>query len=106
MDSTFHSYYCKQCGSHDIDGANIEVEITPVSMFREVSKKGFFGGDKWVEEHWKDIYRVGDLVFKNGGVFGGAGYLKCKKCKAEVSGGGFWSQWGQNIADARARGEF
>ena len=100
------SFSCKECGSYQLEGGNIIFEVTPISLYHEVQKKGFFGGEKWVEEHLKDIYRVGEMVFKNGGVFGGAGYIKCSKCKSKVSGGGFWSQWASNIAEGKRRGDF
>lgn len=106
VSAMFKNYYCKECGSQQLDGGNILVEVTPLSLYREVPKKGFFGGEKWVEEHWKNVWRVGDMVFKNGGVFGGAGYIKCVKCKNNVSGGGFWSQWATNLAEAKRRGDF
>lgn len=100
------SYECKGCGSHDLSGGNILIEVTPISLFREVKKKGFFGGEKWVEEHWKDTWRVGNMVLKSGGVFGGAGYIKCNKCKNKAGAGGFWGQWAANIGEAKQRGDF
>lgn len=106
MNATFKAYYCKECGSHQLNGDNVLVELTPLSLYHEVQKKGFFGGEKWVEEHWKDVFRVGDVSFKSGGVFGGAGYIKCTKCKNTLSGGGFWGQWASNIAEGKRRGDF
>jgi len=107
INAMFLSYECKGCGSHDLSGGNILIEITFISLYREVTKKGFFGGEKWVEEHWKDVWRVGDgMIFKSGGVFGGAGYIKCNKCKEKASAGGFWGQWAANIAEGKRRGDF
>jgi hypothetical protein len=42
-----------------------------------------------VEEHWKDVWRVGDMVFKVGGIFGGAGYIKCNNCKSKADADNF-----------------
>jgi hypothetical protein len=77
-----------------------------LTLYREVKKKGFFGGEKWIEEYWKDIFRVGNIVFKSGGVFGGAGYIKYNKGKNKASVGGFWGQWAANVAEAKRRGDF
>lgn len=105
VEAWLKSLYCKKCGSDNLVGGNLLVEIKEVSLFHKVEKNKFFGGTKLVEEHWKDVWRVGDLIFKDGGVFGGGGYIECRKCKNKVKGGGFWSQWASNIADARRRGE-
>lgn len=89
IDALLASYECKGCGSRDLSGGNILIEIAPISLFHEVKKKRFFGGEKLVEEHWKDVWRVGGMVFKSGGIFGGAGYINCNNCKSKADADNF-----------------
>jgi ribosomal protein L37AE/L43A len=88
----FENYHCPNCGFHQVDGANIKVEISYVKLFKYETKKGFFGGTKTVTKHWKSVHRVGRMIFIKGGFFGGTGYLKCPKCDWRQEGDSFWKE--------------
>lgn len=98
MNRYFASQECERCGSRDLNGSNIEVEITRVELFHSVQKKGFFGGTKEVEEHWKTVQRVGSINFPNSHIFSSGGHYKCRKCGHRMGSLGFFGQWAANIA--------
>lgn len=98
INAYFSSRECDKCGSKDLNGDNIVVELTKVDLHREVNKKGFFGGEKLVEEHWKTVYRVGSIIFPQAHLFSSGGHLKCRKCKNRMGSLGFFGQWAANIA--------
>ena len=106
LKSMFKNYECLSCGGRKIDGDGIVVEICKTKMFKQHSKKGFFGGVKHIDEHWKTIWRINNIYAKAGGFFGGAGYMECRSCKKKTKGGNaFWGQWAANLAEAKKRGE-
>lgn len=98
INAYFTSRECDKCGSKDLNGDNIIVELTKVDLHREVKKKGFFGGEKLVEEHWKTVYRVGSIIFPQAHLFSSGGHFKCRKCKNRMGSLGFFGQWAANIA--------
>lgn len=98
INAYFSSQECEKCGSKDLTGDNILVEITKIDLHHEVIKKGFFGGTKVVEEHWKTVYRVGSILFPPSHIFSSGGHLKCRKCKHRMGSLGFFAQWAANIA--------
>lgn len=98
VEAHFAAQECEKCGSKDLSGDNIIVEIHKVDLYHEVEKKGFFGGKKIVEEHWKTIQRVGNILFPAAHIFSGGGHLKCRKCKHRMGSPGFFGQWAANIA--------
>lgn len=63
LNAYFKELECERCGYKNLNGDNIIVELTKVALCHEVKKKGFFGGEKLVEEHWKTVYRVGSIIF-------------------------------------------
>lgn len=93
----FSAQECEKCGSKDLNGDNIIVEITKIALHHEVKKKGFFGGEKIVEEHWKTVYRVGSIIFPQAHLFSSGGHFKCRKCKHRMGALGFFGQWAANI---------
>lgn len=98
---------CPNCGGKKLDGNNVRVDIRKVKMYKQHSKKGMFGGEKYVDEHWKTVYRISDIYLKDGGILGGAGHIKCASCKHTIEGrSAFWGQWAANIAEAARRGDF
>lgn len=98
INAYFSSRECDKCGSKDLSGDNIIVELTKMDLHREVKKKGFFGGEKLVEEHWKTVYRVGSIIFPQAHLFSSGGHFKCRKCKNRMGSLGFFGQWAANIA--------
>jgi len=98
VEAYFKAQECEKCGSRDLDGSNIEVEVHKVDLYREVDKKGFFGGSKTVEEHWKTVHRVGNVLFPQAHIFNGGGHYKCRKCKHRMGQPGFFGQWAANVA--------
>lgn len=84
----FADYACPQCGGHRIEGDKIVVEIGRLRFFREEKRKRLFGllGDKYVETHEKDVWRVYRIYLESSGFLSSAGYLRCKSCKWEVKG--------------------
>lgn len=97
MKAYFAAQECEKCGSKDLTGDNIEVELTKVALYREVTKKGFFGGEKTVEELWKTVYRVGSILFPQAHLFSSGGHFKCRKCKHRMGSLGFFGQWAANV---------
>ena len=98
VESFFAAQECEKCGSRDLGGDNIEVEVTKIDLYREIEKKGFFGGAKMAEEHWKTVHRVGSIFFPNAHIFSSGGHLKCRKCKHRMGSLGFFAQWASNVA--------
>ncbi len=98
INAYFLAQECDRCGSKDLTGDNIIVEITKIALHHEVDKKGFFGGTKRVEEHWKTVHRVGSILFPPSHLFSSGGHLKCRKCKHRMGSLGFFAQWAANIA--------
>jgi len=93
----FSSQECEKCGRTDMGGSNILVEIAKVDLHRTVAKKGFFGGEKNVDEHWKTVHRVGHVIYPTAHIFSGGGHLKCK-CGHRMGSPGFFGQWAANVA--------
>jgi hypothetical protein len=98
MKEYFASQECAKCGSRDLSGNNIKVEITRVQLYKTVDKTGFFGGKKQVEERWKVVQRVGSLQFPEAHIFSSGGHYKCRKCGHRMGSLGFFAQWAANIA--------
>lgn len=82
----FKNYQCPSCGGHKMDGDNIIVEKGKIKFYQEVQKKGFFGGNKFVTKHERDIWRVYNIYLKPSGFLSFAGHIKCKSCKWEEKG--------------------
>lgn len=98
VEAHFSAQECEKCGSKDLTGDNIIVEVQKIELFHEIEKKGLFGGKKMVEEHWKTVHRVGDIFFPSAHIFSGGGHMKCRKCKHRMGSPGFFGQWAANIA--------
>ena len=98
VNAYFSAQECGKCGSKDLNGDNIMVELTEVKLYREVKKNGFFGGEKMVEEYWKTVYRVGSILFPQAHLFSSGGHFKCRKCGHRMGACGFFGQWAANIA--------
>lgn len=79
-------FECPNCGGHKVKGDNIVAEIGQVTMFREVQRKGFFGGNKFVNEKAGTYWRLYNLYPRPSGFLQSAGYLQCKDCKWEIKG--------------------
>lgn len=106
INSMLKHYQCENCGGKRMTGHGVIIEIHKVKMYKQILKKGMFGGEKYVDEHWKTVQRVENMYVKSGGFLGGAGVIECKSCKEKIKGGNaFWGQWAANIAEARRRGE-
>jgi len=106
INGMFNLYECNNCGGRNVDGSGVQVEIRRVKMFKQHERKKFFGGTKFVDEHWKTIWRVGGVKLKPGGFFGGAGVITCRSCKTKVKGvSAFWGQWASNLAQAQRDGK-
>lgn len=81
-------FTCPECGGHKVKGSGVMVEMGKVRMYREVEKKGLFGGTKYAEEHIKDVWRVYGVGLRSGAFLGpDPGILKCKNCDWEEKGG-------------------
>ena len=93
MTRFFSDFSCPNCGGHKIDGSGVIVKYGEVKLYREVQKKGFFGGTSWENKHWKTTRRVEDLELENGGFLSSAGYLKCRDCKWRIQGGSSSVEW-------------
>jgi len=101
----FKNYQCLNCGGRNINGYGIVVEICKTKMYKQHLKKGILWGEKYVDEHWKTIWRVKNIYAKKGGFFGGAGFMECKSCKTKMKGGNsFWGAWETILADAKRGG--
>ena len=98
VDAHLSAQECEKCGSRDLNGDNIVVEVQRIDLHHVVEKKGFFGGQKSVEEHWKTVHRVGSILFPTAHLFNGGGHLKCRKCKHRMGSPGFFGQWAANVA--------
>lgn len=98
VDAYFGAQECEKCGSKQLVGDNIVVEVHRADLYREIEKKGFFGGKKIVEEHWKTVQRVGSIIFPSAHIFSSGGHIKCRKCKHRMGSLGFFGQWAANIA--------
>ena len=59
----FKNQECEKCGFKNLSGDNVIVEVTKVSLHHEVKEKGFFGGEKMIEKHWKTVYRLVTYYF-------------------------------------------
>ncbi len=81
----FKNYQCPNCGGHRIEGDKVVVEIGKVRFFKEVYKKGFWGG-KHVDKHDRDVFRVYNIYLEPSGFLSFAGYIRCKSCKWEQKG--------------------
>ena len=102
----FKNYQCQSCGGRKLNGHGVIVEICKTKMYLQHSKRGLFGGEKYVDKHWKTVWRVHNIYLKSGGFFGGSGVIECKSCKSKIKGNNaFWGQWAANLAEARMRGE-
>jgi len=67
LKSMFKNYECESCGSRKLDGHLIAVDIMKTIMFKQHREKGFFGGEKFVDRHWKTVWRVKDIYVKKEG---------------------------------------
>lgn len=63
VEAYFKAQECEQCGSKNLTGNNILVEITKIDLHHDVTKRKLFGGTKTVEEYWKTVHRVGYILF-------------------------------------------
>ncbi len=107
INNMFKYYECDNCGGKRVSGYGVCVEIHKVKMYKQVLKKGLFGGEKYIDKHWKTVQRVENIYIKQGGFLGGSGYIECKSCKHKIKGGNnFWGQWVRNIAEGYQRGDF
>lgn len=97
VQSYFASRECDKCGRKNLSGSNISVELKRVDLHHDVKKKGLFGGEKTVEEHWKTVYRVGGFIYPTAHLFSSGGHLKCQ-CGNRMGSPGFFGQWAANIA--------
>lgn len=97
----FKNQECEKCGFKDLSGDNISVEVTKVALHHEVKEKGFFGGEKMVEKHWKTVYRVGNILFPQAHIFSSGGHFKCtnSKCKHRMGSLSFMGQWASNYVN-------
>ena len=100
VDLYFTDMECEKCGHKKLGGSNIQIEITRVDLHHDVKKKGIFGGEKTVEEHWKTVYRIGSFLFPTAHLFSSGGHLKCSnsKCGHRMGSPGFFGQWAANVA--------
>lgn len=79
----FNYMSCPKCGSRQLKGRNIYVKYRSVELYKEVPKKTFFGGEKYVEEYIKTVYEVLDIYVKNS-FFSPESYIKCKNCNWKI----------------------
>jgi transcription elongation factor Elf1 len=96
---------CSSCGNRKLDGQGVLINITRVDVYDQFEKKGLFG-TSIKEKFRKTVFVVDDPQLKEGGFFGGGGFIKCMKCGNKAKAfNSFWGQWAKNIGDAHKRGE-
>lgn len=92
------NYQCPRCGNHKVNGSGVIVVYGKVRLQRQEAYKGWFGGAKYKDVHYKTVWRVHDIGLRNApgrallNLFGAfddpPGKLECqsKGCGWTVSG--------------------
>jgi hypothetical protein len=59
------NYGCPRCGNHKVGGSGVIVRFGKVRLHRQEAYKGWFGGTKYKDVHYKTVWRVREIGLRN-----------------------------------------
>jgi hypothetical protein len=59
------NYQCPRCGNHKVTGSGVIVRYGKVRLQRQEAYKGWFGGTKYKDVHYKTVWRVHEIGLRN-----------------------------------------